>query len=373
MNVLILTPDRVGSTLLQRLVTIYMNMHDFDQPVINLHELTNGLIKYINARFNREVLGKPNDRQAWGYFQTLPEVVELLSSTEHYKTSRLAHYHIVNRQDSKKDQLGFYQYLNDNFFIISAQRENLLEHALSWCIQLHSKRLNVYSHSEKVSIFLNLYQNKIQVEPESIVKYLDQYRRYLEWVDRHFQVSSYFKYERDLPRVENYILDLPIFNARPQLSWGDNFGISWQDWNQCHYLISDLSGLSTQVQPLQLTMDNRLPAENYQLQPARSTQEITRSLSTADQQFLAQRWPEYQQVDQAIKELVDHKVLVTPVPIKLQTMAEKKLLIKNFDQCVTTYNEWVEKNGLGKFYTEDMISIAMQRELAAWHQMPKLT
>jgi len=70
MNVLILTPDRVGSTLLQRLITVYMNMHEFDQPVINLHELTNGLIKYYSKDFGQEVLGKPNGR-AWGYFQTL--------------------------------------------------------------------------------------------------------------------------------------------------------------------------------------------------------------------------------------------------------------------------------------------------------------
>ena len=48
MNVLILTPDRVGSTLLQRVLTIYMLRKEFDRPVINLHELTNGLIKYYN-------------------------------------------------------------------------------------------------------------------------------------------------------------------------------------------------------------------------------------------------------------------------------------------------------------------------------------
>jgi len=60
MNVLILTPDRVGSTLLQRLITVYMQANDFDRPVINLHELTNGLMKYYSPVFNTEVLGKPN-------------------------------------------------------------------------------------------------------------------------------------------------------------------------------------------------------------------------------------------------------------------------------------------------------------------------
>ena len=58
MNVLILTPDAVGSTLLQRLLTVYMQLHDFDRHVINLHELTNGLNRYYSPEFNREILGK---------------------------------------------------------------------------------------------------------------------------------------------------------------------------------------------------------------------------------------------------------------------------------------------------------------------------
>ena len=118
MNVLILTPDRVGSTLLQRLITIYMQFHEFDQPVINLHELTNGIIKYYSPLFNAEVLGKSLDRGKWGYYQSLPEIRDLLDSVPHYKTSRLALYHIRNREDSTADQMPFYEYLNDNFFII---------------------------------------------------------------------------------------------------------------------------------------------------------------------------------------------------------------------------------------------------------------
>lgn len=373
MNVLILTPDRVGSTLLQRLITVYMNMHEFDQPVINLHELTNGLIKYLNSRFNREVLGKPNTRNDWGYYQTLPEIVELLQGVDHYKTSRLAHYHIVNRQDSIQDQLGFYQYLNDNFFIVSAQRENLLEHALSWCIQLHSKKLNVFSHQEKLDAFVNLYQNKITVEPESIVKYLDQYRDYLNWVNDHFQVTSYFKYERDLPQIEQYILNLPIFNNRPKITWESNFGINWTDWNKCHYLLSDLSGLSTQVQPLKISLERQEINPKYQLQVSTTATDVVRYLSTADQRFIQQNVSDYQTVDQALAGLVEDKVLVTPVPIKLQTMAEKKLLIKNFNQCVSVYNQWVNKHKIGTAQSDETLSIAMQRELVKWHQQAQLT
>lgn len=372
MNVLILTPDRVGSTLLQRLLTIYMNMQNFDQPVINLHELTNGLIKYFNPRFNREVLGKPNG--GWGYYQTLSEIVDLLKSTEHYKTSRLALYHIVNRQDSMGDQLSFYQYLNDNFFIISARRENLLEHALSWCIQLHSKKLNVFSHSEKISIFSDLYQNKITIEDESLIKYLDQYVKYLQWVDNHFQVGSYFKYERDMPNIENYILNLPVFNQKPQLTWKDTFGIDWKDWNQCHYLLSDLSGLSQQIQSNQLLLEHNTTSINdYKLMPSNSTTGVLQHLSGADQTFLLEKQQSYKTVHQAITELVQDKVLVTGVPIKLQTLAEKKLLIKNFDHCVSVYNNWAACNNQNQYLDTHAFNDSIQRELTAWHQTFKLT
>lgn len=372
MNVLILTPDRVGSTLLQRLITVYMNMHEFDRPVINLHELTNGLIKYYSTDFDQEVLGKPNGR-AWGYFQTLEEIANLLHSVPHYKTSRLAHYHIRNRQDTLAQQVPFYQYLNDNFLIISAQRDNLLEHGLSWCIQLHSKRLNVYSHAEKVATFYDIYQNRITVEPAALIRYLDQYREYLAWVDNHFQVSSYFHYERHLPQIEKYILGLPIFNGQQPQSFKDVFDIEFQDWNLCHYLGSDLSGLSTQLEyqkDLQLEYSGQHPTTA--LVPTKQNL-IESSLSRADQAFLLAHGANYRVVADAMAELVNKKVLVTSVPIKLQTMLEKKLLIRNYDECVSVYNEWAAKNRVGTVYNDEMLTTSMQREIASWHSQPKLT
>ena len=109
MNVLILTPDAVGSTLLQRMLTIYMQFHAFDRPVINLHELTNGLARYYSPEFNQELVSK-HTVEKWGYHQSLEQVVEMLSSVDHYKTSRLAHYHLVRRGDSIAEQIPFYNY-----------------------------------------------------------------------------------------------------------------------------------------------------------------------------------------------------------------------------------------------------------------------
>jgi len=378
MNILILTPDRVGSTLLQRIITIYMQMHTYDLPVINLHELTNGLIKYYSPLFNREVVGRANRPVTEsGYFQSLPDIVNMLTECDHYKTSRLAHYHIKTRQDPRGDQHEFYQYLNDNFFIISARRENLLEHALSWGIYTHTKALNVYSHNEKINRFHDLYNNKITIPPETMVKYLDQYREYLAWVDNHFAVSAYFNYEKDLPRIEQYVLDLPIYGQQPQVTWKDTFGIDFADWNQCHYLLSDISGIGAQLEHTNATkllgFANPMQTVNQLSLTVPTGQDIASSHSTADQQFLLEAGRDYVKAHDAIEQLVQDKILVSHVPIKLQTLMEKRLLIKNFNQCVDVYNEWARKNNTGKLYTDEQLAVNICKELRAWHEPLKLT
>ena len=240
MNVLILTPDRVGSTLLQRLITVYMLRKGFDQPVINLHELTNGLIKYYNPLLETEVLGRSRRPEDKGYFQSLPEIIDLLKSVDHYKTSRLAHYHLVARQDSREDQLKFYDYLNKNFYIIGCRRENLFEHALSWIIFTHSKTLNVYSPREKIDMFQAIYSKGIIAHKEHINNYLNKYKNYIEWSDRHFDVQSYFEYDKNIKDIENYILNLDFMHDNVNNKWEDMFGLSWRDYNTCSRLIPNL-------------------------------------------------------------------------------------------------------------------------------------
>ena len=244
MNVLILTPDAVGSTLLQRMLTIYMQFHDFGRPVINLHELTNGLAKYYSPEFNRELVSK-NTLKSWGYHQSLPQVVEMLSSVDHYKTSRLAHYHLVRRGDSVAEQIPFYNYLNENFFIIACRRENVFEHAVSMTLNSVTKKLNVYDVYEKVETFYDLYKSGINLDATVFERQLTAYKDYITWSEQYFNIGSYFHYEKDIPRLEQYILDLPVFSSQPnQITWDQNFGLSFNAWNQMHYIRSDPRALS---------------------------------------------------------------------------------------------------------------------------------
>mgnify|MGYP001562392411 CR=1 FL=1 len=106
MNYLVLTPDGVGSTILQRLITmtLYLENHD----VINTHELTNGL------RYENNVATKDFNL---GYSQTLVEIANILqdSQTQTSLVSRLAKYHLDKRKDSVKDCQNFYKFLNKHF------------------------------------------------------------------------------------------------------------------------------------------------------------------------------------------------------------------------------------------------------------------
>jgi hypothetical protein len=336
MNVLILTPDRVGSTLLQRLLTVYANINENYNPLtINLHELTNGLVFYENENFGKKVLGKKE--KAWGYHQRLETIVEMMSQCGHDIVSRLAHYHIKNRKDDLNDQLDFYRYLNDNFFIISARRKNLFEHALSWAISVESKRLNVYSAQEKYDIYKKITNDGINVQDDVIKKYLHAYNQYIEWVDNHFHVNTYFEYERDLPNIENFILNLNVFRQdnRP-LSWIDRFDITWDDWNRMHYLLS-------------------LVPFDYEF----STQEKT---------FMKDNIDKYTSCRVHLQDLQDQGILVSGIPIKLHTLHEKSKLITNIDQCLLSYNQWVgETNPLYAIsYTPTILNETSLIEHSRW-------
>jgi hypothetical protein len=419
MNVLILTPDAVGSTLLQRLITIYMQFHHYDRPVINLHELTNGLVKYHNVAFNQEVLGKKDG--AWGYHQSLKEVVDLLSTTDHYKTSRLAHYHIRNRQDSLEQQIPFYQYLNDNFYIISCRRHNVFEHALSWCLSKITKKLNVYSGDEKINTFFDLYNTGIDIDPNSLIQTLNAYRDYVKWCNDHFNVASYFYYDEHLPRIEQYILSLPIFSQQTKLlSWKDNFDIDFDTWNQCRYIESDLGTLALD-QPEKFTQladhkkvikigledqefltgyhniaDPNWPVistvEEYKNLPEQIRNEVegehglalpttvdyinhiklpctvSELLPVAYQDFLNQHQHKYQTSLRTISTMIDTGVIINPPPVKKQTLAEKKHIIKNYNHLLEVYNQWIRLNpDIGLPLEESTLDQFAQAERDRWN------
>ena len=423
MNVLILTPDAVGSTLLQRLITIYMQFHQYDLPVINLHELTNGLIKYHNNHFNQEVLGKKPDK--YGYYQSLEQIVNLLISVNHYKTSRLAHYHIKNRKDDISDQIPFYQYLNDNFYIISCRRHNLFEHALSWCLSKVTKKLNVYSGAEKINSFFDIYKDGIDLDPNSLLQTLNAYKEYVVWCNNHFNVANYFYYEEHLPCIEKYILNLPIFSQQTQLlTWKDNFDISFDQWNLCHYVASDVGSLAlddpqgfaklaAQTKTLKISMSESTLLSNYnnirddswpqissikeyENLPQHIRNEVEQKqgsvkqnntnlvahkelprpliefLPAEHQKFFQNHKKSYGKTNSFIDQMIEKGVIIGNPPIKKQTLSEKKHMIRNYQHLLNVFNQWIEMNpDLGRQLDNETLDQCASVERNNWK--PKTT
>jgi len=365
-----------------------MLRREFDKPVINLHELTNGLESYYNTKLNQIVVGKLRGTE-WGYYQTLAEIIDLLKSADHYKTSRLAHYHIINRKDTIADQIPFYEYLNNNFYIISARRRNLFEYALSWSIQAHSKKLNVYSVSEKINTYSTIYKNKITINKESYIKYLEDYKRYIAWTDEYFNVQSIFNYDDSVNDLEQYILNLDFMKGATNNSWQNMFGQTFNQWNTCHRLIPNLMLLPQQgdnrlafLDPQKEESwnqlkgsdwpetDNIIPQTLEQL-TTKIKQEIEShfndaiihtNVSNDIMNFCSLHLTNYKKTHDQINELIKDGFLVSNVPIKLQTLNEKKMIIENFNDSIEWYNDWAINNGYEEYTEDTVIKLANQEE-----------
>ena len=144
MNYLILTPDGVGSTILQRLITMTLYLENCD--VINTHELTNGL------RLENNIAMKDFDI---GYSQSLMEIANILqeSQTQTSLVSRVAKYHLDSRKDTTKDCEDFYKLLNKHFEKkIMCIRENIFEYAMSWSIRKKSGVLNIMNRHDREKV-----------------------------------------------------------------------------------------------------------------------------------------------------------------------------------------------------------------------------
>lgn len=377
MNVLILTPDAVGSTLLQRLITIYMQFHQYDRPVINLHELTNEIIKYWSPEFNQEVLGKPPRGSPWRYLQSLEEVTKLLDSVDHYKVSRLACYHIRNRQDPLSQQVPFYQYLDENFFVISSRRRNLFEFALSWCINNTTKRLNVYSHDEKLACFYNHYKNKITVDLAVLHGQLENYMNYVKWCSDFFSVGSYYYYEDHLFDIEKYILNLPIFPpTQKKVTWKETYGIEFNDWNRCHFYNSNIGAIAMNEKLPQLEHAAKSPLQldnsrtfGTEIQSLVEPGKFLDLLPAEQSSFVVNNIEKYTAAKDSISKMVDLGILISPVPIKKQTLAEKMFMINNIDECIEYYNGWVNDNPKSGavFVDRDQLHDQARQELQNWN------
>jgi hypothetical protein len=276
MNVLILTPDGVGSTILQRITTLalYLNRED----VVNCHELTNGLtVKHqkIYKDFNL------------GYSQTLEDISDLLIQSTCSLVSRLAKYHLDNRQDNTNSQKKFYNFLKQfNDKILVCRRKNIFEYAMSWSIREKSKVLNVYQKKDRLAV-----RDINSVDTSFFLKKCQEYAKYVAWIEENFA-------DHDVVYYENFATDPDkeiqrIFNI--DNIFKNTFAEKLGEIFQKEYLISNR----------RISLENQsdfMPLLRYKQTMMKLEREAVLPLGIA-------------------------------APIKNTSLEDKKTMITNFDQC----------------------------------------
>ena len=220
MNVLVLTPDGVGSTILQRITTLALYLNK--ENVVNCHELTNGLIE------NDQKIYKDFSLE---YSQTLEDIMSLLKKSKFSLVSRLAKYHLDTRKDPLLSRTQFYEFLNQfNDKILVCKRKNIFEYAMSWSIREVSKVFNVYNKKDR-----DIVHNVNLVNVSFFLKKCQEYVKYIEWIDKNFQNHEVVYYEDFALDPDKKIKD--IFNIDSVFE--NAFGEKLAEIFKKEYLISN--------------------------------------------------------------------------------------------------------------------------------------
>jgi hypothetical protein len=215
-------------------------------------------------------------------------------------------------------------------------------------------------------------------------------------------------------------LNLPIFSKQTKLlSWQDNFDMDFDTWNQCRYIESDLgtlaldhpeqfAQLADQTNTIKISTgdktflagyhnvsDPNWPAiftvEEYKNLPEQIRNEVegkyglvlptgtdlvnqtklpqplSELLPADHQDFINQHQHKYQNALATISTMVETGIITSPPPVKKQTLAEKKHIIKNYNHLLEVYNQWIVLNpDIGLPLEESTLDQFAQAERDRW-------
>lgn len=288
MNYLILTPDGVGSTYLQRALTVYLHSAELDYW--NTHELLNGIESLQENLYKKFNLG---------YSQSVTEICKLLESTSNSLVSRIAQYHITRRlRKNKEDYQQLYDVCNKKFNKIFYCVRDPFEYALSWSIRYNTNTLNVYTVKERISVHSEDIKQTLDLVYFN--KKLEQYSAYEYWAEDNFDITRAVNYDDNHHNVDSMMKELTGLDHNVE----DRFGISLQEYSIVRYLTSMY--MQTKDKKYLFNKDKTLGALKLK---------------------------------QFIQSLVPNK-LPNEIPVKMNTMQDKQKRVVNFDEAVEVFNKW---------------------------------
>lgn len=291
MNILILTPDGVGSTILQRLITMTLYLEKVS--VRNTHELTNGLVlKNYIATKNFDL----------NYEQTLYQIIDVLkqSSKDIQLVSRVAKYHLDARNDDLSEQETFFSFLNKFYEKkIMCVRENIFEYAMSWSIRHKSNVLNVYTRQDRENV-----RKVSEVDEGYFIKKCQDYVNYQFWIEKYFPTVEKISYEKIITDSDATIENLTGYTDTFKHAFGAPLSsiLKWE---------YDLSS---------------------SLVPKKNINKLSRNEQKA---LLNYKQTSFSMTEQGI--IINH-------PIKNTTLEDKMKQIKNFDKCLEKFHYFAKNH-----------------------------
>ena len=323
MNFLVLTPDGVGSTYLQRALTVYLNSSGSDY--YNTHELLNGLELTEDNALCKIMMS---------YTQSIEEIVELIQKNQVNIISRLAQYHVEHRLAGKwvtrkrvideapnpeisernklEDYSIFYDTCRNSYDKLIYCTRDPFEYALSWCIRSMTGKLNVYSIKERVETHGE--DSSYDIDLDFFLSKLDQYKRYIYWVKDNFPNAVEVQYDDIHQDIDTVLSNISGKDYRMFDTWD----FSLQDYSTMIYKVSKVYNKNVHYS------DNLL---------------------------------EYQSL------LVSQKKLFrSGMPIKMNTLRDKSKSVTNFMSSLDTYNKWATSSNEYPELSEDQILNKIERE-----------
>ena len=184
MNYLLLSAGGMGSTILQRLITLVYHIENVE--IINTHDIVNKVLM-LDSDNNVRRNGKIQ------YGQSLKEIQSILenSNTNTSLMSRLSKDHIDFRKDNAQDTNKFYEFLKKFYEKqIFCERENVFELAMSLSIKQKSQVYNIFSdeHRKAVSEVSN-------VDERFFIEKINGYLDYRGWIADNFANADVVSYE----------------------------------------------------------------------------------------------------------------------------------------------------------------------------------
>jgi hypothetical protein len=294
MNTLILTPDGVGSTILQRLLTMTLYLEKI--KAVNVHEISNGNICLKNGVLWKNLPHDLSSKKAEDYSQKLLDIIELIQNS-HKDTkiiSKLAKYHLDNRQDSLSEQKIFFSFLNKFYEKkIMCVRKNIFEYGLSSSM-LSGKVTNIYKKEDKKFIM-----EKLEVDENYFIKRLKLYVSYINWVEDNFPDVEKIFYE-DIVLHSDYIIE-KITGYKD--TFVKNFDVNLSDILKMEYDFFNWSMKKNNEKKIFYTKKKLKGLILYK---------------------------------KLAKNLIKNEVILG-LPIKSTTLEDKKKQIKNYDRCLDIF------------------------------------